>query len=428
MRMAAAVPLALLLAVALAGPARADIAFSPCSVPGYECGHFAVPLDRSGGVPGSIDLAVVRARSSSNPTHTAVVALAGGPGQAGTPLAEDFANALGPALPDRDLLVFDQRGTGLSDPLSCPSLLGSGGPSAILACARHLGAARAFYRTADSVQDLEDLRAAAGYDELVLYGVSYGTKVALAYAAAHPDHVERLVIDSVVGPDPPDPFRRDSFRAIPRMLHDLCGNSCRAFTPSPTRDLSTLAHRLARRSLRGSVIDGRGHRRSERLTQAGLFEVLLAGDLNPALRSELPGAVRSALHHDPTPVLRLLARAAGLGIGDQAPAEDINQAIFFTTTCEDAALPWPRDEGSLIARVRDAEQAARAIPSSSIAPFDRETALESGLSSLCIGWPAASPAPGPVGPLPAVPTLVLEGGGDLRTPVESARQVAARIP
>src|SRR4051794_4453805 len=106
MRTVAAVPLALMLAVALAGPARADIAFSPCAVAGYECGHLAVPLDRSGGLPGSVELAIVRARASSNPTHTAVVALAGGPGQAGTPLAEDFATALGPALSERDLLVF----------------------------------------------------------------------------------------------------------------------------------------------------------------------------------------------------------------------------------------------------------------------------------------------------------------------------------
>src|SRR3954454_1366255 len=402
MRLAA--PLLVALTAGAAAPAQAAIPFSPCPTAGYECGQLAVPLDRSGAVPGTIDLAVVRARATSNPTNSAVVAIAGGPGQAATPLAEEFADALGPSLPNRDLLVFDQRGTGRSSPLSCPSLKRAASAAAVVACARHLGPGRGFFRTSDSVQDLEDLRVAAGYDRLVLYGVSYGTKVALAYAAAHPDHVERLVIDSVVGPDPPDPFRRGSFRAIPRMLHDLCGNSCRAFTPSPTRDLSTLAHRLARRSLRGSVIDGRGHRRSERLTQAGLFEVLLAGDLNPALRSELPGAVRSALHHDPTPVLRLSARAAGLGIGDQAPAEDINQAVFFTTTCEDAVLPWPRDEDSLLARVKDAEHTADAIPSSSIAPFDRETALESGLSSLCIGWPAASPAPGPVGPLPAVPT------------------------
>jgi pimeloyl-ACP methyl ester carboxylesterase len=428
MRTAAAVPLALMLAVVLAGPARADIAFSPCAVAGYECGHLAVPLDRSGSVPGSVDLAMVRARASSNPTRTAVVALAGGPGQAGTPLAEDFADALGPALAQRDLLVFDQRGTGLSGPLSCPSLLASGAASAVLACARHLGSVRGFYRTPDSVQDLEDIRVAAGYDKLVLYGVSYGTKVALAYAAAHPDHVERLVLDSVVAPDAPDPFRRASFRAVPRMLRDLCGTSCRRFTSSPSHDLTTLAHRLRTHSLKGSVVDGRGKRRNVRLFQDDLFGVLLAGDLNPALRSELPGAVHSALRHDNTPLLRLEARAGGLGIGDQAPDEDINQALFFTTSCEDAVLPWPREEDSLLARVKDAEHAAAAIPASDIAPFSRNTTLSEGLTALCIEWPAASPAPPPVGPLPSVPTLILEGGGDLRTPIESARAVAAAIP
>ena len=107
----------LLLAAPTAGAA---IAYVPCTRPaGFECGTLAVPLDRTGAVPGAIELAAVRRAAAANPTRTALVALAGGPGQAALPLALDFAAVLAPALATRDLLVFDQRGTGASTPLAC---------------------------------------------------------------------------------------------------------------------------------------------------------------------------------------------------------------------------------------------------------------------------------------------------------------------
>src|SRR3954454_24590695 len=134
----AAVPLVLLLAAVVPSGARAaTTAFSPCTPIGFECATVDVPLDRSGATPGTIPLAVVRARATSNPTHSAVVALAGGPGQAATPLVSDFAEELGPALGSRDLLLFDPRGTGRSAPLPCPSLTPtSGGIDAVLGCVR----------------------------------------------------------------------------------------------------------------------------------------------------------------------------------------------------------------------------------------------------------------------------------------------------
>ena len=127
--------------------------------------------------------------ATGGPARTAVVALAGGPGQAAMPAATEFAELLAPALATRDLLVFDQRGTGGSGRLRCRAFEQPAGRSIVdgRAAARTSSApAAGFYRTADSVADIEDLRAAAGYEKLVLFGVSYGTKVALDYAAAYP--------------------------------------------------------------------------------------------------------------------------------------------------------------------------------------------------------------------------------------------------
>ncbi|WP_205698996.1 alpha/beta fold hydrolase [Conexibacter sp. SYSU D00693] len=417
-----------LLAVPAAAPAAAT--FAPCEPQGFECATVPVPLDRSGAVPGTIRLNATRARAASNPRNVALVALAGGPGQAATPIAEEFARELGAGLRDRDLLVFDQRGTGGSGSLTCPALRQErSAVSAARRCAEQLGAPRGFFRTPDSVADLEALRQEAGYDKLALYGVSYGTKVALQYAAAHPDRVELLVLDSTVLPDGPDPLRVSALGAVPRVLRELCaGTECRGATDDVARDVRSLATRLRMRALRGRVVGGDGRRRSLALTQAGLFGVLLAGDLNPTLRAELPGAMRAALRGDAQPVLRLRARAAGLelGAGFQAAAAQ-SDAVYLATLCEEAPFRWTRTAG-VDQRAREVEAVARSIPRAALGPFSSSVTLESGLAPLCLGWPNATPAPAPTGSLPDVPTLLLEGRGDLRTPLEDAAQVTRAIP
>src|SRR5436189_34111 len=90
------------LASASAAPmASAAPPFAPCAEgAGFECAPVAVPLDRTGHVPGTIALSVERRTASGSPlatSQTAVLALAGGPGQAADPLASDLAKAIAPA-------------------------------------------------------------------------------------------------------------------------------------------------------------------------------------------------------------------------------------------------------------------------------------------------------------------------------------------
>ena len=428
MRALAAV--SVLAAALLAAPAaRAELPWSPCpGVAGFDCARLDVPLDRSGALPGTVPLAAARVKASSNPRNVAVVALAGGPGQSALSLATDFADVLSPALADRDLLVFDQRGTGLSGSLDCPAL-GERGTLEQIArrCADEIGPARAFYRTPDSVEDIEALRVAAGYDRLVLFGVSYGTKVALSYAAHHPDRVEALVLDSVVLPEGPDPFRRSSLRAVPRVEAAVCADdACAHATPAPVGDVDRLARRLRSRSITGTVVDGRGHHRRATIGETGLFTIFLAGDLNPTLRAELPGAIRAALHGDRAPILRLSVRSNGLANGAQSATAD-SDALFLTTTCEESPFPWTR-EAPPRQRSQEIARAAAALPAGELGPFDGRVALAGGVIPLCVGWPAASPAPVADPPLPQVPTLVLDGVDDVRTPIEDAQAVTGRIP
>lgn len=425
-----------LLSCVLPATAGGKIAFTPCpQYPSLQCGSLDVPLDRSTRLPGTIRLAAVRRVVAQNPSASAVVALAGGPGQAATPLVRDFATVLLPALATRDLLVFDQRGTGASTALSC-SLRGRSLTSAARRCATQLGARRGQFTTAASVEDLEALRQAIGYDKLVLYGVSYGTKLALDYAARHPGRVEALVLDSVVLPTGPDTLQRSTFAAMGRVLAELCaGGACANISGNPVADLAGQVKRLARAPLRGRLTDVRGRRRPATIYRRDLLNILLSGDLNPTLRAELPGALTSARRGDSSPLIRLAARSAGLvdlrgragTVRRQAPGEAFSDPVFAATLCEEGLFPWNR-AASRPTRAQQSRAIVRFFGDAPFFPFDGETALSTDIIQLCVGWPVASPPPAALTPPPNIPTLVISGASDLRTPREDGEKLASLIP
>ena len=423
----------LLLAVGLlllaAVPADAAVAFVPCpQTPSLQCGALDVPLDRTGQVPGTIRLAAIRRVAGATPASTAVVAIAGGPGQAATPLIADFAGVMAPALGNRDLLVFDQRGTGASSPLTC-AFTGRTLTAAGARCANSLGARRGQFTTSASIDDLEALRAESGYEQLVIYGVSYGTKVALDYAARYPTHVEALVLDSVVLPRGPDTLQRSTFAAMRRVLTELCaGIECAGISSNPVAQLNGQVRRLGRRPLRGRLTNGLGRRQRVSMTRDDLLDILLTGDLNPTLRAELPGALTSARRGDSAPLIRLAARSAGIiDLARQVAGSDFSDSVFAATLCEEGAFPWSRTAPSAV-RAEQARGLVRSLGNAPFYPFDGASALGAEMIDLCVGWPTLSAPPVSAGPLPDVPTLVVNGAADLRTPLEDAASVAALVP
>ncbi|HEY3865307.1 MAG TPA: alpha/beta fold hydrolase [Solirubrobacteraceae bacterium] len=415
------------------------LSFVPCAgtaAAGFACTTVPVPVSRTGLAAGTLSLSLERKQAGPAQSKTAVIALAGGPGQAALPLGEFIAKALAPALATRDLLVFDQRGTGTSDPLGCGALSSFGGGSASQAferCALEIGPARGGYTTLESVEDIEAIRQAAGYEKLVLYGTSYGTKVAEEYAERYPQYVESMVLDSVVPPNGPEPFSIPTYQAISSVLGELCSNNaCAGIATNPVADIASLTAQLRKRPLSGSVYDGSGHRHNVTLDESGLLGILEAGDLNPALRALLPAAVRSALNNYPNPLLRLEALAEGLipNLPAGHPVEEsaeIDEALYVATSCEEMPFPWQRSAPAAT-KLTEATGALKALPSTDFYPFDAATALSNSLISACDGWPNASATSTPAGVLPNVPTLILSGAQDLRTPTSNALQVAAKIP
>ena len=411
------------------GAAPASAArFNPCSgLTIVLCGHVVVPIDPSGAVKGATSLHVEKVKTSG-PERGAIIALAGGPGQAATPLIGDFRLMLDPALHGRDLVVFDQRGTGFSDQLLC-SGLGSHNlaDEGVGACAQRLGALGPFYSTSDSVSDLDAVRRALGLDKISIFGVSYGTKVALDYATRYPQHIDHLILDSVVKPGALDPYELSSFAALPRIVNQICASdACAGISTDPNADLGALVRKLTSQSLAGEVVNGKGQRRRARLRRSGILSVLFEGDFDPTLRADFPAAIRSALSGDAAPMLRLVASVTGAETFD--PSTGDSEALFAATSCEDAALPWA-ESAPVAQRLAQGRASFDQIPPASYAPFDPATVFKFSLAPFCATWPTAGNSP-PVetAPPPAVPTMILSGDDDLRTPQEDAGRVAATLP
>ena len=412
------------LVLAAPAPARARLRWSPCFEVEAACAHVRVPLDRSGAVPGTVRLRLARfAAPRGRPT---LLYLSGGPGGAGVAEFNDVSFELGGLGRRYRLVSYDQRGTGFSGLLRCPGMERDPRLRSTRAgaqCAVRLGARRAFYGTRDSVEDVEALRRALGVEKLTLFGISYGTKLALAYARAYPQHVERLALDSVLDPDDDDAFGVEPFQAMAATLASLCPARCRGVSADPPADLARLAARLRRAPLRGSAYGLRG-RRPATLTSVALSDLMLDADYEPAIRAGMPAAVRAALdHRDPAPLLRLIAAGAELAAVQPDPRSF--SAARYATVCEETPLPWPRGT-PFGQREGIARAGADRLGPGAFFPFSYAEARADEIE-LCLRWPEASPAPATGGDYPAQPALILQGGEDMRTPPAGSERVASRL-
>ena len=228
------------------------------------------------------------------------------------------------------------------------------------------------------------MRRALGYDSIALFGVSYGTKLALAYALAHPDHVERLLLDSVSLPEGDNPFLTDFFAKLPKTLARFCaGSSCRGITGNLVGDVATVANALATKPARGEVVQPGGGRHPAQLGGNGFLSLVVEADLNPAIAAQLPAVTHAARHGDPAPLLRLWEIAAG---GRDGMYPSVNLALFLATTCRDGPFPWtpetplgarPQDR---LRRARGAARRARSARSALGQPERQRPG--------CVGWPS----------------------------------------
>ena len=156
-----------------------------------------------------VRVAVVPALSLT-PERDPFVPIAGGPGQGSVEFYLVIRNALEDVRRNRDILLVDQRGTGESSRMDCPidddALLFETEFTVddtleyVTECLEELPHDPRYFTTSVAVTDLEAIRAALGYTQLNLYGVSYGSRVAQHFARRYPESTRSVVIDGVVPP------------------------------------------------------------------------------------------------------------------------------------------------------------------------------------------------------------------------------------
>jgi pimeloyl-ACP methyl ester carboxylesterase len=204
-------------------PPITPIAWTPCNGD-LQCGNLVVPLNYADPLDGqTISLSVVRHPAQLPADRIgSLVINPGGPGVSGVDdMANELSSLTAGLLDDFDIVSFDPRGVGRSDPVTCGETPGSppttlpnpvpttaGEQAATIAsfrqfassCQKASGTVLPYVGTVDAARDLERLRIALGDSGLSYMGQSYGSLLGLTYASMFPTHVRAMVLDSVIDP------------------------------------------------------------------------------------------------------------------------------------------------------------------------------------------------------------------------------------
>lgn len=211
-------------------PPSPNVSIQPCprALPVYEvegktviCGTVRVPEDRSKPDGKKIDIQYVVLKAESPfPEPDPVVYLEGGPGGSAVKDILLVDKIFKPFRKRRDVVTFDQRSAGLSGSsvncyaamsasaldLMTPGGLAFGGipkPDTIKTCVDELKAADVpleLYNTTENARDVSLVMSSLGYKDHNLYGISYGTKLALEVMRSAPAGVRSVIIDGVAPP------------------------------------------------------------------------------------------------------------------------------------------------------------------------------------------------------------------------------------
>jgi pimeloyl-ACP methyl ester carboxylesterase len=196
-----------------------ELSWSACG--SHLCAQAQVPVDYADPTSGTVSIALEKQPASSEPLGTIFVN-PGGPGGSGVEFVEEVVKAFRPAVLEQyDIVGFDPRGVGLSDPVDCydteeldefiasdPSPDDESEAQEALdatedfgaACLEETGELLGHVSTIEVARDLDVLRELVGDETLTYYGASYGTTLGSTYAELFPDNVGRMVLDGATDP------------------------------------------------------------------------------------------------------------------------------------------------------------------------------------------------------------------------------------
>jgi len=356
------------------------------------------------------------------------VYFSGGPGFPGLTDAAGFLRR--GQTGNRDVILFDQRGTGRSEPsLDCPevheataTILGAADSfeaeskllsDSLFKCRDRLrdsGVDLNQYDTEAVADDVADLRTAMGIPSWNLFGVSYGTTVALATIRQHPDGIRSAVIDSVVPPDVGvgAPETVAAFDRVTRVLFDGCANdpACHGAFPNLEADTADVIAAMNATPYHGTVTNPTLQRPTPITitgadAAAGLFNALYDTNVIP----QLPNLIEQLKSGTIGPII------------DQLTIQAFEQ-INGTAEAQTAAVDC-RDRGSFV-HPEDDQRALREHPNAStLLLFTSISCEKFGVE------PAPKEFNEPV--RSDIPTLVLADEYDPVTPPEQSKHAAETL-
>ncbi|MGW1619096.1 alpha/beta hydrolase [Streptomyces sp. NPDC002172] len=199
---------------------------APSPLPGggtWQCATMKAPLDWSKPKGATIGLALIRARASGDASKRigSLIFNFGGPGGSGVTTLPAFGTDYAALRTRYDLVSFDPRGVGRSDPVECENdaqldnyfqqdatpdtsaertQLINRTKQFNAACEKNSRAILPHVRTTDAARDMDLMRQVLGDTKMHYFGISYGTELGGVYAHLFPKNVGRAVFDGVVDP------------------------------------------------------------------------------------------------------------------------------------------------------------------------------------------------------------------------------------
>ena len=406
-----------------------------------ECGYLVVPEDRDNPEGRKIRLAVAIFRHpDGDPEPDPVIYLAGGPGGSALEFINlSFEDMSAPVFAaNRDLILFDQRGVGLSEPaLDCPALVELGIElldneingrelsyqemdelhlETTLACEEDLHgiADLSAYNTIASAADVDDLRRALGYDQVNLWGISYGTRLALGVMRDYPDGVRSVVLDSVFPPDVDSEVQAPANvdRALDLLLESCAADAgCDTAYPDLRAVLSDMVHRLNETPAAFPVTD---------LLSGESYDAVMSGD-------DLLGVLVHTLYQ--TDVIPLLPRIiVDASEGHYELVGRILGALLASRESMSDGMRYSVDCSEEVSFSSAEAHAAAVAEYPELAGIFSETSAGPMSFAICAGWDSGQASASENEPVTsAISTLVMAGEYDPVTPPDWGRRAAATL-
>jgi pimeloyl-ACP methyl ester carboxylesterase len=405
-------------------PKAKRIVLTDCEIEGVgkaKCGTYQVFENRASKTGRRLTMnMVVFPATGDQRAPDPIFYFAGGPGSGATEDARGFAKEFEQLRKRRDLVFVDQRGTGGSNPLNCEfynpndlqSYLEYFFPlEQVRKCRTELEpkADLKLYTTTIAMDDIDDVRAALGYEKINLFGGSYGTRAALTYLKRHGKSVRTAILQGV---SPTDHFLPGDFALqTERALHGVLGEcyadeACNQAFPKLKDEVKAVLAQLINGPIEVEVEAPESKERVKvKLNRDLAAEAIRYMLYNPVAAGRVPLMIHLAAENNWAPLAQsaLMYRIRIVGSG--------STGMYLSVTCAED-LPWIKPgEGERMAQNT----------------FLGEYRLRQQREA-CALWPRAEVESDYASPIKSdVPVLILTGEWDPVTPPANGDRVAKTL-